>query len=51
MKIVVYAIVFTAAVEARRVVGSDPRHLGAEIGLVAVLHTRGQNLHSDPHVH
>ena len=28
-----------------------PRHLGAEIGLVAVLHTWGQNLHHHPHVH
>lgn len=28
-----------------------PRHLGAEIGVVAVLHTWGQNLHHHPHVH
>src|SRR5260370_5268881 len=30
---------------------ADPRHLGAEIGLVAILHTWGQNLHHHPHVH
>ena len=27
---------------------SNPRHLGAEIGLVAVLHSWGQNLHQKP---
>ena len=32
-------------------IAADPRHLGAEIGLVAVLHTWGQNLHHHPHVH
>src|SRR5271169_2403235 len=30
---------------------TSPAHLGAEIGLVAVLHTWGQNLHHHPHVH
>ncbi len=35
----------------RCVIAADPRHLGAEIGLVAVLHTWGQNLHDHPHVH
>ena len=34
-----------------RVAAADPRHLGAEIGVVAVLHTWGQNLHHHPHVH
>src|SRR4051812_30574765 len=29
----------------------DPRHLGAEIGFIAVLHTWGQNLQHHPHVH
>ena len=32
-------------------IAADPRHLGAEIGFVAVLHTWGQNLHHHPHVH
>ena len=43
-KAVVYGILFTAAAETLRVIAADPRHLGAEIGLVAVLHTWGQNL-------
>jgi len=50
-KAVVYGILFTAAAETLRVIAADPRHLGAEIGLVAVLHTWGQNLHHHPHVH
>jgi len=50
-KAVVYGILFTAAAETLRVIAADPKHLGAEIGLVAVLHTWGQNLHHHPHVH
>src|SRR5436309_11706978 len=38
-KAVVYGTLFTAAAETLRVIAADPRHLGAEIGLVAVLHT------------
>jgi hypothetical protein len=34
-----------------RTIAADPRHLGAEIGVVAVLHTWGQNLHHHPHIH
>ena len=47
----VYAILFRAAAETLRTIAADPKHLGAEIGLVAVLHTWGQNLHHHPHVH
>jgi hypothetical protein len=50
-KAVVYDILFTAAAETLRIIAADPKHLGAEIGLVAVLHTWGQNLHHHPHVH
>jgi hypothetical protein len=50
-KAVVYAILFKAAAETLRTIAADPRHLGAEIGVVAVLHTWGQNLHHHPHVH
>src|SRR5277367_2763855 len=50
-KAVVYGILFTATADTLRVIAADPRHLGAEIGLVAVLHTWGQNLHHHPHVH
>jgi hypothetical protein len=50
-KAAVYAILFRAAAETLCTIASDPRHLGAEIGVVAVLHTWGQNLHHHPHVH
>jgi hypothetical protein len=50
-KRVVYAILFRAAAEAMRDVAADPRHLGAEIGAIAVLHTWGQTLHHHPHLH
>ena len=50
-KAVVYAILFRAAAEALRDVAADPRHLGAEIGAVAVLHTWGQAMHHHPHLH
>jgi hypothetical protein len=48
---VVYAILFRAAAEALRDIAADPRHLGAEIGAIAVLHTWGQALHHHPHLH
>lgn len=50
-KAVVYAILFKVAAEALRTIAADPKHLGADIGLIAVLHTWGQNLHHHPHVH
>jgi hypothetical protein len=50
-KAVVYNILFKAASETLRTIAADPKHLGAEIGLVALLHTWGQNLHHHPHVH
>jgi len=50
-KAAVYAILFKAAAETLRRIAADPKHLGAEIGVVAVLHTWGQNLHHHPHVH
>lgn len=50
-KAAVYAILFRAAAETLRTVAADPRHLGAEIGTVAVLHSWGQALQHHPHVH
>jgi len=50
-KATVYAILFRTAAETLRTIASDPKHLGAEIGFLAVLHTWGQNLHHHPHVH
>lgn len=47
----VYPILFRAASEAILTLGRDPRHLGAELGLFAILHTWGQNLLYHPHLH
>src|SRR5271168_4765817 len=38
-KATVYAILFRAAAETLRTIAADPRHLGAEIGVVAVMHS------------
>lgn len=48
---VVYGILFRAASETLLQIAADPKHLGADIGFLAVLHTWGQNLHLHPHVH
>jgi hypothetical protein len=50
-KAAVYAILFKAAAETLSTIAADRRHLGAEIGFVAVLHTWGQNLQHHPHIH
>jgi hypothetical protein len=50
-KAVVYDILLKTAAETIRTIGADPRHLGAETGLIAVLHTWGQTLTHHPHVH
>ena len=50
-KRVVYGILFRAAAETLQEVAANPKHLGAEIGFLAVLHTWGQNLMHHPHVH
>jgi hypothetical protein len=50
-KPLVYAILFQAAAETLRTIAADPRHLGAEIGFIAILHTWGQTLTYHPHVH
>jgi hypothetical protein len=47
----VYGLLFQAAAEALTTIAADRKHLGAEIGLTAVLHTWGQNLDHHPHVH
>jgi hypothetical protein len=47
----VYGLLFQAAAETLTTIAGDAKHLGAEIGLTAVLHTWGQNLDHHPHVH
>jgi hypothetical protein len=46
-----YGLLFTAAAEALTTIAADPRHLGAEIGLTAVLHSWGQAINHHPHIH
>jgi Putative transposase/Transposase zinc-binding domain len=50
-KAVIYGILFKAAAETLIAIAADPRHLGARIGLTAVLHTWGSALTHHPHVH
>jgi hypothetical protein len=50
-KAIVYDILFKAASETVRTIAADPKHLGAETGMIAVLHTWGQNLFHHPHIH
>jgi hypothetical protein len=50
-KRVVYNILFRAVSETLRRIAGDPKHLGAEIGFLAVLHSWGQNLIEHPHLH
>ena len=47
----VYGLLFKAAAETLTTIAADPKHLGADIGVTAVLHTWGQNLDHHPHVH
>ena len=50
-KAAAYAILFRAAAETLTKIAADRKHLGAETGFIAVLHTWGQNLQHHPHVH
>ena len=50
-KAAVYDLLFHAASETMLTIAADPRHLGARIGITAVLHTWGSALTHHPHVH
>ncbi len=50
-KAVLYDLLFRAASETLLTIAADPRHLGARIGITAVLHTWGSALTYHPHVH
>jgi hypothetical protein len=50
-KAAVYDLLFRTAAETLTTIAADPRHLGARIGLTAVLHTWGSALTHHPHVH
>jgi hypothetical protein len=50
-KAVVYDLLFRAAADTMLTIGADPKHLGARVGIIAVLHTWGSALTHQPHVH
>lgn len=50
-KRVVYKILFRAVSETLLTIAADPKHLGAKIGVLAILHTWGSNLQYHPHIH
>jgi hypothetical protein len=50
-KAVMYDLLFKAAAEATLTIAADRKHLGASIGITAVLHTWGSALTHHPHVH
>lgn len=50
-KKVVYDLLFHASAATLLEIAADPKHLGAEIGFLSVLHTWGQNLMHHPHLH
>jgi hypothetical protein len=47
----VYKILFDAVAGTILELTADPKHLGAQIGVISILHTWGQNLMHHPHVH
>jgi hypothetical protein len=50
-KAVIYDLLFKAAAETLITIAADPKHLGARIGLTAVLHSWGSALTHHPHIH
>src|SRR5512143_986016 len=48
---VLYDLLFRSVSETLMKLANDPKHLGAEIGSIGILHTWGQNLMDHPHIH
>lgn len=48
---VVYNLLFRSVSETLVALSNDPKHLGARIGFLGILHTWGQNLMDHPHIH
>jgi hypothetical protein len=46
-----YDLLFTASAQTLLEIAADPKHLGAKIGVISILHTWGQNLLLHPHIH
>jgi hypothetical protein len=50
-KRIVYGVLFDAVAQTLSEVAANPKHLGARIGFIGILHTWGQNLSLHPHIH
>jgi hypothetical protein len=50
-KAVIYDLLFKASSETMLRIAADPKHLGARIGFLSVLHTWGSAMTHHPHVH
>ena len=50
-KKLMYDLLFRSVSETLAELSHDPKHLGARIGVIGILHTWGQNLMDHPHVH
>jgi Putative transposase/Transposase zinc-binding domain len=50
-KSVIYDLLFRTSAETLLTIAADPKHLGARIGITAVLHTWGSAMTHHPHVH
>lgn len=50
-KRIVYGLLFRAVAETLLGVAANPKHLGAQVGVLAILHTWGQTLVHHPHIH
>jgi hypothetical protein len=48
---VMYDLLFQSVSETLMALANDPKHLGARIGAIGILHTWGQNLMDHPHIH
>jgi hypothetical protein len=48
---VIYDILFKTSAETLIAIAADPKHLGARVGVLSVLHTWGSALTHHPHVH
>jgi hypothetical protein len=48
---IVYSSLFKAAWQTLEQFGANPKHLGGKMGMIAILHTWGQNMTLHPHLH
>jgi Putative transposase/Transposase zinc-binding domain len=47
----IYSILFACAISTLKDFGLNPKHLGADLGMTAVLHTQNRQLDFHPHIH